>query len=156
MSNKSVLIAGVFVFMFLASTGGEAKEYKIIKLEPGNYEFSETSSTTQKIDNVERVTERCLTKDQINPAGVLAEKDGCIVSNYKSKGDTMSFDFLCDRGPGTSRVDGSATYSGGGKEFSWTKVVKTQMSDDLSFSINSKGKAVRKGDCKSPDKQDKE
>lgn len=156
MSKKSVLIAAAFIFIVLASAGGQAKEYKTIKIEPGNYEYTETSSTTQKLKDVEKVSERCLDRDTLDPAGDLANNDGCLISNFKSKDDTISFDFLCDRGPGTSRVNGSATYSGGGKEFSWTKEVKTEMSEDLSFRINSKGKAVRKGDCENPKKQDKE
>lgn len=155
MGNKHILMAGAFVLMLLASVGAQAKEYKTIKIEPGNYEFSETSSTTQKVEDVERVNERCLEKDKLDPAGDLAKRDGCLISNFKSKGSTLSFDFLCDRGPGTSRIDGSAEYSGGGKEFSWTKEVKTEMSEGLSFSISSKGKAVRKGDCTAA-KQDKE
>ena len=148
MNINNILMAGAFILILSAPAAGYAKEYKTIKIEPGNYKFSETSSTTQKVEDVERVREQCLTSDTLDPAGDMAKRDGCLISNFKSKGNKISFDFLCDRGPGTSRVDGSAEYNGGGKEFSWKKVVKTKMSGDLTFSINSKGKAVRKGDCK--------
>lgn len=149
MNNIKTIFAAGALCVSLGFGSAMAKEYKTIEIEPGNYEVTETSSTTQAPKDTVKKKERCIKDGKIDPAGDIAKRDGCLISNYKTKGNSLSFDFLCDRGPGTTKIDGSAEYSGKGKkEFAWKKMVNTQMSEDMVFSISSTGKAVRTGDCK--------
>jgi Protein of unknown function (DUF3617) len=142
----NMLITGALLLCFMYGAAW-AGEYKILNIEPGNYELTETSSSTQTPDEVVKIRESCMKDSELDPAGEMARKDGCEISNYKSKGNAISFDFLCKNAKSGSKVSGSLEFSSSGKEFTWKKVVKTELTEDQEFTMNSAGKAVRKGDC---------
>ncbi len=143
---RNILIAGALLLCFMYGSAW-AEEYKILNIEPGNYEFTETSSSTQDSEEVVKKIDRCVKDAKLDPAGEMARKDQCEVSNYKSKGNTLSFDFLCKNVKASTSVSGSLEFSASGKEISWKKVVRTEIAEGQEFSIKSAGKAVRKGDC---------
>lgn len=140
------LITGALLLCFMHGAA-LAEEYKSLNIEPGNYELTETSSSTQTPDEVVKTRESCMKDGKIDPAGEMAKRDGCEISNYKGKDNTVSFDFVCSNAKSGTKTTGSLEFSASGKEFSWKKAVKTEITEDQVFSINSIGKAVRKGDC---------
>lgn len=147
MSNyRNILIAGAMLLCFMYGSSW-AEEYKSIKIQPGNYEFTETSSSTQNPDEVVKKTDNCVKNDEIEPASKMAERDGCEISNYKSKDNALSFDFVCKNVKASSTTSGSIEYVVSGEEISWKKAIKTEFEEGGDFSVKSAGKAVRKGDC---------
>jgi len=142
-----MLIAAGALCIELLYGAARAEEYKILNIEPGNYEFTETSSSTQTPDETVKKVDRCVKDGKLDPAGEMARRDGCEVSNYKSKGNAVSFDFVCNNVKASTNISGSLEFSSSGNEFTWKKVVKTEITEDREFTMNSAGKAVRKGDC---------
>ena len=141
-----LITAGVLCVGLLYGAA-RAEEYKVLNIEPGNYELTETSSSTQAPDGGVKKREHCMKDGKLDPAGEIARKDGCEVSNYKSKGNALSFDFSCNNAIASTNVSGSMEFSSSGSEFAWKKVIRTEITEGQEFTINSTGKAVRKGDC---------
>lgn len=143
---RNILFAGALLLCFMYGAA-QAEEYKTINVEPGNYEFTDKSTSTQTPDEKVRKFERCIKDGKLDPAGDMAKREGCEVSNYKSKGNKINFDFICKNAKVSSTVSGSLEFSGSGKELAYKKLVKTEITEGQEFSIKSIGNAVRKGDC---------
>ena len=143
---RNILFAGALLVCFMY-VPAQSEEYKVLNLEPGNYEFTETSSSTETPDEVVKKVDRCIKDGNLDPAGETAKKRGCKISNYKSKGNTLSYDYVCENVKASTIIKGSLEMSGSGKEFTWKKQVKTEIGEGQEFSLKSEGKAVRKGDC---------
>ena len=147
MSMTGFKLLVIMIVMVLSTGVSRAKEDKSLKIKPGSYEITTTSSSTLMPDLMVDTRQTCIKEEKFDPVGDLLKNPGCEISKFKKKDNTISFDFLCAKTDGTRDISGTGEFSSSGDKFTWKKTIKTDFKGDAEYAQESEGEAVRKGDC---------
>jgi len=147
MTKIGFKLLAITVVLALSAGAAMSEDDKSLEIKPGNYEITTTSSSTLMPDVRVETRITCMKEPKFDPVGELLKNPGCEISNFKKKGSTISFDFLCLKKDGSRNINGSGEFSSSGDKFTWKKSIKTEFKGDADYSQDSSGEGVRKGDC---------
>ncbi len=118
----------------------------MVRIEPGKYRFIKTTKTNFDLVAATSTTEECITDHFIDPKSVLLSKENCKIQNMKSKNNSVSFDFSCDKTGEKSPLKGHADYSAEGNGISYQFTLKGSFRGKKLI-VESSGTGERIGDC---------
>ena len=147
MSMTGFKLLAIMIVLVLSTGVSRAEEDKSLKIKPGNYEITTTSSSTLMSNPIIDTRQTCMKDEKFDPVGDLLKNPGCEISKFKKKDNKISFDFLCAKTDGTRDISGTGEFSSSSDKFTWKKTIKTEFKGNADFAQESEGEAVRKGDC---------